>query len=136
MISSDQYHATVLELEIAQADIEHYKTQLDLVCEEGYTPADAAKLRELNHGLAADIDLLNREIAALRTHAKNHALEYISLAGQMKTYLEALPKFKADAVREAAKTVVVDQVSYMGDVEVVHIDELLDYADNLERGES
>jgi hypothetical protein len=37
-----------------QAEIEHYKNQLDRVCEDGNTPADFDKLRDANLALAME----------------------------------------------------------------------------------
>jgi hypothetical protein len=37
---------------------DHYKTQLDLACQDGLTPADAKKLHEFNHGLSAENERL------------------------------------------------------------------------------
>jgi hypothetical protein len=52
--------------EIAERDsmIAHLHAELDKVCGEGRTPADAVKLREANHGLADEIDERDRVIAA------------------------------------------------------------------------
>ena len=50
----ERYEAVCQELEEAQREISHYKNQLDLVCEEGCTPADAKKLHEANAGLATE----------------------------------------------------------------------------------
>ena len=84
-----------------------------------------------------DIDLLNKEITALKEHAKNQALEYIAVAGEMQNYLEALPKVKAEAIEQAAKAVVKDMKSYDGsDVEIVHIDDLMEYAEMVRSGKA
>lgn len=50
-----------------QAEIEHYKNQLDRVCEDGNTPADFDKLRDANLALAMESHQQQAHIERLRT---------------------------------------------------------------------
>lgn len=50
-----------------QAEIEHYKNQLDRVCEDGNTPADFDKLRDANLALAMESYQQQAHIERLRT---------------------------------------------------------------------
>ena len=50
-----------------QAEIEHYKNQLDRVCEDGNTPADFDKLRDANLALATESQNQQAHIERLRT---------------------------------------------------------------------
>ena len=49
-----------------QAEIEHYKSQLDRVCEDGNTPADFDKLRDANLALAMESHQQQAHIERLR----------------------------------------------------------------------
>jgi len=49
-----------------QAEIEHYKNQLDRVCEDGNTPADFDKLRDANLALAMESHQQQAHIERLR----------------------------------------------------------------------
>ena len=55
-----------------KAEVEHYKNQLNLVCEEGLTPADAKKSHEANSGLAEENTQLRARIDELESDIKNN----------------------------------------------------------------
>ena len=74
----------------------------------------------------------NRQLKAriAELESKNTNLKCSYIMARLKNN-----KFAAEEIRKAARHLEKTVNSYMGDAEIVHIDELLDYADALERGE-
>ena len=69
MWNSRAYESENAEL---KTEVEHYKNQLNLVCEEGLTPADAKKSHEANVGLAEENTRLKAKVAELEADIKNN----------------------------------------------------------------
>ena len=107
-----KYAAVCQELEEAQREIDHYKQQLDLVCEEGCTPADAKKLHEANAGLATESFNLKARIEEMSELCLTNA---------------EVDKIKAEAIREATFKLEFDN-----HVMVCSSSSLMEYANKLE----
>lgn len=120
--AATKYAAVCQELEEAQREISDWETSMESV-----TGCDS-------------IGEASNAILELKDDNKEQALEYIALSGQMQTYLEALPKVKADAIREALRSIIDKwevtkfHASVLGDDGYIYISNraLDEYADKLE----
>ena len=124
----DEYHNLKRENLELKAEVEHYKNQLDLTCEEGLTPADAKKAHEANAGLAKENTRLKAKVAELELQ-KSEINKGIDEFKRMHSRSES--QIKADAIREA-----IDNCAFYHNREYIKTDELVEYANKLERGES
>lgn len=115
------------------AEIKDLKAQLNSV-EEGCTPTDAKKLREFNHGLAAEVEQLKAKVAELENEVKNYDFAAHCIDSDLDSLQGALPKIKADAIRVAGRELCQSRIIAHIDESIVFIDDLNEHADKLEAG--
>lgn len=120
-VSQAKYNKLEKELRAGIAALEQKNERLKALISEDLA-AENAKLK-------MRIDELESELSMLDFNLQANEQDLDDLQGE-------LPKIKADAIREAAAEVVRGVTNYDGsDVDVVNVDEIIDYADLLERGE-
>lgn len=129
-----KYAAVVAELECAQNDIELRDREIAVLkaknskhINDKLTMAD-----KYNESLNVRV-CLQSEICDLKIENKLQSMEYITLAGELQTHLESIPKLKAEAIREAVKR-NRDSFTEGGDKWLCRVDDLLEYAALLDQG--
>lgn len=75
------YRTYETEISALREEVEHYKNQLDLVCEPGLTPADAKKLKEANAEFARKnfrLEIENEQFRSIKQYLlDDYKKEYI-----------------------------------------------------------